>query len=239
MIAHEALPQARVRLAIGGVTPQARRAIDAAVRLAGGLACELDCLFVEETRLFQAAAHPLTREVGVASALARRFDTPDLAGALQRQAAQARHELERAALASRIRWSFEVVRGDLLASALARAAAEDLMVIGAAGLELDARPAPDLRESLARDGVLALLGAATRDPSALELLLERALGQRPRRLSSPAAIDAPALAGALRRWRSALLAIDRETLAVLAPELARSLGRHGGVVVAGPGDGRR
>jgi len=239
MTARESRRPSHVRLAIGDVTPQALRAMDAAVRLAGGLACELDCLFVEDTRLFQAAALPLTREVGAGSARARRLDTPDLAEALQRQAAQARRELERAALGSRIRWSFEVVRGALLTSAMERAAAEDLMVIGAAGLGLDARPTSGLRETLARDGVLALIGAASQGPSAFELVLERALGQRPRRLSSPPAIDERALVEALRRWRSVLLAIDRETLAALAPELARSLSRHGGVVVAGPGDGRR
>lgn len=127
----------RVRLAIDALTPQTRRAIDTAVRLAleGGNA--IDCVFVEELELFRAAELPVTREMGVLALGARRFDPSDLLQALRRQAAEAQRALAQAAMRSRLQWSFEVVRGALLREALQRAGEQDLIVVGLAGCDLD------------------------------------------------------------------------------------------------------
>ncbi len=233
----------RVRLALASVTPTTRDAIDAAIRLAQGLATEVDCLFVEEAELFRAVQLPTSREVGAFGSGARRFGLPDLAGALARQAALAREEVAGAALRARVAWTFEVVRGELLSAALQHAQESDLLVIGAAGLALDTMTAArDERASRAprtpaTSRVVALAGAGALGESALERLLEAAFGHRPLRLPAVGADDAAQLAHALRQWRSSLLAIERETLAGLAPELSRSLRRLGGVVVAGPRDG--
>lgn len=130
-------PVRRVRLALDALTPQTRRAIDTAVRLALEAGDGIDCVFVEEVELFRAAELPVTRELGVLSPSPRRFETPDLVQALRRQAAEARRALEQAALRSRLHWSFEVVRGALLREALERAGEQDLIVIGLAGCDVD------------------------------------------------------------------------------------------------------
>lgn len=127
----------RVRLAIDALTPQTRRAIDTAVRLALESGDDIDCVFVEELELFRAAELPVTRELGVLSRSPRRFETPDLVQALRRQAAEAQRALEQAAMRSRLRWSFEVVRGALLREALQRAGEHDLIVIALAGCDVD------------------------------------------------------------------------------------------------------
>jgi hypothetical protein len=233
----------RVRLALASVTPTTRTAIDAAILLARGLSVEVDCLFVEEAELFRAAQLPTSREVGAFGSGTRRFELPDLAGALARQAALAREEVAGAARRARVAWTFEVVRGELLSAALQHAQASDLLVIGAAGLALDTMPATRNEQASrttrqpAASRVVALAGTGALGESALERLLETAFGHRPLRLPAGAGDDAARLAHALRQWRSSLLAIERETLAGLAPELSRSLRRLGGVVVAGPRDG--
>ncbi|HWS76540.1 MAG TPA: hypothetical protein VN324_15485 [Quisquiliibacterium sp.] len=127
----------RVHLAIGALTPQTRRTIDTAVRLALEAGDGIDCVFVEEIDLFRAAELPVTREMGVLSRSPRRFDTPDLVQALRRQAQEAQRALAQAALRSRLQWSFEVVRGALLREALRRAGEQDLIVIGLAGCDVD------------------------------------------------------------------------------------------------------
>ena len=127
----------RVHLAIGALTPQTRRTIDTAVRLALEAGDGIDCVFVEELDLFRAAELPVTREMGVLSRSPRRFDTPDLLQALRRQAAEAQRALAQAALRARLQWSFEVVRGALLREALLRAGEQDLIVIGLAGCDVD------------------------------------------------------------------------------------------------------
>ena len=127
----------RVHLAIGALTPQTRRTIDTAVRLALEAGDGIDCVFVEELDLFRAAELPVTREMGVLSRSPRRFDTPDLVQALRRQAMEAQRALAQAALRSRLQWSFEVVRGALLHEALRRAGEQDLIVIGLAGCDVD------------------------------------------------------------------------------------------------------
>ncbi|MFP5461550.1 MAG: hypothetical protein ACLGII_08225 [Gammaproteobacteria bacterium] len=142
----------RVRLAIDALTPQTRRAIDTAVRLALEAGDSIDCVFVEELELFRAAELPFTRELGVFSRAPRRFDTIDLIHALRRQAAEARQALAQAAARSRLHWSFEVVRGALLREALQRAGEDDLIVIGVAGFDVDGA----IERAIEREALAAL-----------------------------------------------------------------------------------
>ncbi len=142
----------RVRLAIDALTPQTRRAIETAVRLAAESGSTVDCLFVEEAELFRAAELPLTREWDVITRSPRRLDTEALRRTLHRQAAEARQALARAALHSRLQWSFEVVRGALLREALLHAGEEDLIVVGVAGCGL----AGALERAIEREALAAL-----------------------------------------------------------------------------------
>ena len=148
----EPRPQGHVRLAIGSLTPQTRRAIDTAIRLALEAGIPIDCIFVEELDLFRAAELPLTRELGVLTRAPRRFDTGDLVQALRRQAADARRALAQAAIRSRLQWSFEVVRGALLREALLRAGEQDLIVISLSGCDADGA----IERAIERDALAAL-----------------------------------------------------------------------------------
>lgn len=139
----------RVRLTIGALTPQTRRALDTAIRLATEMGEGIDCLFVEDTELFNAANLGVTREVAIVTGRVHRFEPRVLEHALRRQAAETQRLLAQAALRARLQWTFEVVRGALLREALRRAAEEDVIVVGMSGCAADA-PLHELqREALA------------------------------------------------------------------------------------------
>lgn len=142
----------RVRLAIDALTPQTRRAIETAVRLAAETGATVDCVFVEELDLLRAAELPLTREWGVVTWSPRRLDTNALRFTLQRQAGEARQALAAAALRAKLEWSFEVARGTLLKEALQRAGEDDLIVVGVAGCDLEAA----LERAIEREALAAM-----------------------------------------------------------------------------------
>lgn len=143
----------RVRLALGALTPQTRHALEAAVGIARETGEPIDCLFVEEIALFHAAALPITRELAATTGQARTFDPAGLERALRRQAAEAQTLLARIAQQARLQWSFEVVRGALLDTALARAGEQDVIVIGLSGSGADGP-----RLELERDALASLIG---------------------------------------------------------------------------------
>lgn len=254
----------RVRLAIGAMNPATHQAIDSAVRLAADGEGRIDCLFVEDVELFRAASLPLTREFGVATSAGRRFEQQDLVVALRQQAARARQAVERAAHAAHLGVSFEVTRGSLLEEALRHAGADDLLVVAAAGLDLD-ESAPVRGPAAARASTLlalveslpadsALLRAALRavpgaslaiwaageaarsaaSVDAMCLLLEHELGRPLHRVPGGAAPDVGSIVAALSQSRARLLALPRETLAALAGELGWCLRRRSAVLVATP-----
>ena len=161
----------RVRLAIDALTPFTRQAIESAVSLAAQGAVRLDCVFVEPLELFHAASLPLTREFGMAIPSPRRLDRSELERALQLQAGQAQRLLARSAGAVRIEHSFEVTRGALLDEALRRAAEQDLLVVGAAGCELDLPAAPRAHGREAQRTLLALVESLPADLPTLRALL--------------------------------------------------------------------
>lgn len=213
-------PGARVHLAIAGIAP-ARLAIDAAVQLASELGEAIDCVFVEHTDLFRAAALPPTREIGLMAPGARRFESADLVAALRRQAEQTRQALERAAQRSRVACSFEVVRGELLRAAIERSQPDEIVVVAAQGLTAQQMPLDAAR----------MLDA-----------LERALGRRLQTWHGVPALPSVPVSRAVQASRAAPpvaagprpLALQRATLAAVAPELERVLRRLGGTIVAGP-----
>jgi len=255
-----------IRLAIGAVTPHTRRAIEAALRLAHATGRPVDCLFVEESELFDAASLPITRELGVVAGGARRFEPPDLARALERQAEQARRELAQHAQRQRVAWSFATARGRLLQSALERAGEDDTLVIGVPGLELEASLGGAAGDG-GRDRLLAVVESLPRGLSTLRAALDAlprvpltvwqrrslegaraaidealaALGRergQPLQRFAPPHDGEPTVADVVGRLRPRLLAIEREALVATAPELWRALRRLGITVVAGPRDER-
>jgi hypothetical protein len=254
----------RVRLAIGAVTPATRRAIDAAIRLARASGGQVDCLFVEEVDLFDAAALPITREMCAVTTAPRRFDAQALAGALRRQAEQARREVSEAGRRSHVATTFDVTRGRLLREPIERAGARDLIVIGVEGYEVSpVEPGPGRERAGERllavveslPDALALLRAAlgampgalpevwSRSPaagSALEQVLrtlEIELGRPLRRVAPERGDGEPSVADVVVQVRPRVLAIDRESLESAPPELIRALRRLGVTVLAAPSAG--
>lgn len=111
-------------------TPPGSAALAAAAALAASLQAELAGLFVEDINLLRMAALPFTRELGLASALLRPIEITDIEREFRRHAERTRKALEEAALASSLRWSFQVIRGQPLAAALSAASDADLLVVG-------------------------------------------------------------------------------------------------------------
>ena len=105
-------------------------AIEAAAGLALVLNAELAGLFIEDERLLRFAGLPFARELGFASARARPLAPESVEHALRAQAEQLRRLLAATAERLSLAWTLEVVRGEVLRSALAWADASDLLVLG-------------------------------------------------------------------------------------------------------------
>ena len=105
-------------------------AIEAAAGLALGLNAELTGLFIEDERLLRFAGLPFAREFGFASARARPLAPAAVEHALRAQAEQLRRLLAATAERLSLAWTLEVVRGEVLRSALERADNSDLLVLG-------------------------------------------------------------------------------------------------------------
>jgi len=211
----------RVRLAIDSLTPLTRQAIESAVSLASQGGAPLDCVFVESLDLFHAASLPLTREFGVALAAPRPLQRAELERALQRQADEARRLLARCAAAVRLEHSFEVARGSLLDEALRRAAPQDLLVVAAAGCELDLPSVSRERGGAPERTLLALIESLPADLPTLRAVL-RAL---------PGVSLAVWAAGEAARANASLDA----QFAALERELGRPLRRLAGAAEPAPG----
>jgi len=104
-------------------------ALDAAVRLAAALRAQLAGLFIEDVNLLRMAELPFSREFGLASGLARPIAATDVMRALKAAAAQARGAVAKAAQATGVQWTFEVVQGSGLAPLISAGRAVDWLVI--------------------------------------------------------------------------------------------------------------
>jgi len=105
-------------------------AIEAAAGLALGLNAELVGLFIEDERLLRFAGLPFAREFGLASARARPLAPAAVEHALRAQAEQLRRQLAVIAERLSLAWTLEIVRGEVLRSALVHAGSADLLVLG-------------------------------------------------------------------------------------------------------------
>lgn len=85
--------------------------IDLAVEIAASVQTRLYGLFIEDEDLLRVAELPCTREIGIFTALERPTDLEQMQRSLHSMAGQFRKNLEKAAQASQIAWSFDSVRG--------------------------------------------------------------------------------------------------------------------------------
>ncbi len=142
-------------------------ALEAAADLAASLEAELQGLFVEDVNLLRVAESPVAREVQYPFVTSARLDRARMERALRAQAAQAHKALAAACEQRRIKWSFRVVRGEVVPQVLKAALEADLLSLGKASRPLIRR---------VRLGSTARAAAAQASSSVL--LLQRDVGIR-------------------------------------------------------------
>lgn len=120
----------RVVVAFDGATDEDAAAVEAAAAFAARLRADLLGLFIEDVDLARLAEHPGMTTICARSAGDPRLGAEHLKTALKAQLARTRQAMERAAERQRIRASFEVRRGRLIAEILSTAAPADLVIIG-------------------------------------------------------------------------------------------------------------
>ena len=108
-------------------------ALESITRLALTLDAELEALFVEDTDLLRLAALPFARETGLASAQRRPLRNADVERALRAQAARAQFAIASVTGPARVRWSFRVTRGQVLAQVTEAALTADLITLPLGG----------------------------------------------------------------------------------------------------------
>jgi len=122
------------------------------LQLAAGLAVclrsTLAGLYVEDERLMRVAALPFSREIDLISGTQRRVSPDSLRHGLQAQASRMRRELAALAEPLSLRWTLDIVQGELRSTSLALTTATDLLILGEA--PWFPLPAPAQRGSAAR-----------------------------------------------------------------------------------------
>lgn len=91
---------------------------------------ELEGLFVEDIDLLNLAGLPFAEEVTVRNGAARRMEREHLEHQLRSRAARVQRALEEAARQLRMRHSFRVIRGEVIAELLRAAEEADALVVG-------------------------------------------------------------------------------------------------------------
>lgn len=105
-------------------------ALEAAAELAANLEAELIGLYVEDVNLLYLAGLPFAHEVRPSSAIRQRMSSDKMEQDLRLQASQARRALEAAADRAKVRWQFNIVRGQVTAAVLEAALEADLLALG-------------------------------------------------------------------------------------------------------------
>ncbi|MFN0302778.1 MAG: hypothetical protein ACKVQU_20780 [Burkholderiales bacterium] len=174
----DAVTTRAVRLALAVSALRAARAIEAAANLAQAMRAELAATYVQDEDLLRAAALPCTVQIGSLACGARPFELAEIERALKREAIDVERAVAEAARNLGLGWTFEVLRGRAIDWPFERAGANDITVIGKAGLELQwLRSAPSRLTIPGRsDGpILAIIDAKPGSIERLDRLL-RSLG---------------------------------------------------------------
>lgn len=120
----------RVVVAFDGAGDEDLAAVEAAAAFAARLRAELLGLFIEDIDLARLAEHPGIATFGTLAAGRQHLGAAFLKMALKAHLARTRQAVERAAERQRIRSSFEIRRGRVIAEILSTAAPADLIIIG-------------------------------------------------------------------------------------------------------------
>ena len=111
-------------------SPRSLAALTAAAALAEGLDAELAGLFVEDVNLQHLFGLPFAREFSALTGAGRPLSQADVERAWRHEAGILQRQLVEAAGRQRLRWSFRVARGRVLAEMETLAHAFDLVVLG-------------------------------------------------------------------------------------------------------------
>ncbi len=105
-------------------------ALQAAVELAARFRAELEGLFVEDASLLRSADHAFSREIGLFSGRSRQIDRQGLERQIRAHGHWARRVFTSAGQQASIEQQFSVVRGEVAAEVLSRAAGSDVLILG-------------------------------------------------------------------------------------------------------------
>lgn len=188
-------------------------ALEAAAELAASLEAELQGLFVEDANLLRLAGLPVAREVRFPSGRPAQLDQARMERALRAQAAQARQALATVSERRHIKWSFRVVRGEVVSEVLAAALEADLLTLGKAS-----------RPLIRRVHLGSTAQAAAAEAPCCVLMLQRGEGIGPPVMvtydGTPAARQALRLAARLAQKEASRLTV---LVLATAPEAAQRL----------------
>lgn len=120
----------RIVVAFDGATDEDLAAVETAVAFAARLRADLLGLFIEDSDLAKLAEHPGIATFGSLSAGRAPLGGAHLKAALRAQLTRTRQAMERAAEQRRVRSTFEVRRGRLVAEICGAASPADLVIVG-------------------------------------------------------------------------------------------------------------
>ncbi len=107
-----------------------RAALEAAAQLAAGMQAELQGLFVEDVDLLRLANLPLASEIPLPGAVPRQLELARIQCAFRAHAARVQQALAEVADRLQLRWSFQVLQGDVVRTSRALAEEAELLVLG-------------------------------------------------------------------------------------------------------------
>ena len=107
-----------------------RAALEAAAQLAAEFQAELQGLFVEDVDLLRLANLPFASEIPLPCAVPRQLEPARIQCAFRAHAERVRQALAEAADRLRLRWSFQVLQGDVVQTSRALAEEAELLILG-------------------------------------------------------------------------------------------------------------
>jgi len=105
-------------------------ALEAAVELAVGMKAELRGLYVEDVNLLRAANSPATLQVHYPYVSGAQLDPQRMERQLRAQASQAQRALAAICERRKVKWSFQIARGEVAHEVVAAAEEADMLVLG-------------------------------------------------------------------------------------------------------------
>ena len=216
MIAEEEQPQATRRIVVAlDASACGRAALDAATQLAVEMQAELQGLFVEDVDLLRLANLPFASEVPLPYAVPRQLDAASIQCAFRAHAEKVRHALAEAADRLRLRWSFQVLQGDVVRTSRAVAEEAELLILGWAETAASGSSHGAQRKPVAAAGLIVVIDEGS--PSS-DRVLRAAVDNRPGAIGRVAG----AQSGGGSRRGSVAAAPDRRVPAAAAESGTRS-----------------